>query len=172
MIDVTSGRFIQNHYKEAATAIHTLQTELTNVCAQLGITMEIFEQHFVDERNYLEGLKEPPPVTALKTQYVQALNDLVRTISSSTIRCSNSNRHEWLDARTAANEIFTSPASHDFHLAIRQARRRIDTAYSKLQNSESYVESLENNLQIEERWTNASVEYKTFYQETVLTNYE
>jgi N-formylglutamate amidohydrolase len=74
--DTSSGRFIQNHYKEAATAIHTLQTELTNVCMQLGITMEIFEQHFTDEREYLEGLKEPVPATALKTQYVQALNNL------------------------------------------------------------------------------------------------
>jgi hypothetical protein len=43
---------------------------------QLGITTEIFEQHFAEEREYLEGLKEPPPATALKTQYVQALNDL------------------------------------------------------------------------------------------------
>jgi hypothetical protein len=74
--DTFSGRFIQNHYKEAATAIHILQSELTNVCMQLGITTEIFEQHFAEEREYLEGLKEPPPATALKTQYVQALNDL------------------------------------------------------------------------------------------------
>jgi hypothetical protein len=57
-------------------AIHTLQTELTNVCMQLGITTEIFEQHFADERKYLERLKEPPPATALTTQYVQALNNL------------------------------------------------------------------------------------------------
>ena len=46
------------------------------------------------------------------------------------------------------------------------------TLHSKLQNAESYVESLENGLNIEERWTETSPEYKTFYQENVLTSYE
>ena len=55
---------------------------------------------------------------------------------------------------------------------ISQVHRRVDTAYSKLQNAESYVETLENSLQIEERWSTASPEYESFYQENVLTNYE
>ena len=48
----------------------------------------------------------------------------------------------------------------------------MDTAYSKVQNAESYVETFENMLQIEERWTEASPEYKAFFQENVLTSYE
>jgi hypothetical protein len=79
---------------------------------------------------------------------------------------------EWNAARKAANKIFLSVASDSIHTALTQVRRRVDTAYSKLQNAESYVESLENSLHIEEWWTEASPEYKLFYQENVLTNYE
>ena len=79
---------------------------------------------------------------------------------------------EWYAARKVANEIFSSIASSPIHIALMQVRRCVDTAYSKLQNAESYVESLENSLNIEERWTEASPEYKTFFQENVLTSYE
>jgi hypothetical protein len=92
--------------------------------------------------------------------------------SSHCVAISNRNSREWNDARAGANDVFTSPASGQIHLILNQARRRIDTAYSKLQNAESYVETIENTLQIEERWTEASPEYKAFFQETVLTNYE
>jgi hypothetical protein len=81
-------------------------------------------------------------------------------------------RQEWNAARTAANEIFSSIASGPIHVAVNNVRRRVETAYSKLQYAESYVESLENGLNIEERWTEASPEYKSFYQENVLTSYE
>jgi hypothetical protein len=82
------------------------------------------------------------------------------------------NRQEWTDARAASNTVFTSIASGPIHVAITQARRRVDTAYSKLQNAESYVENLENNLGIEERWSNISPEYQAFYQQNVQTSYE
>src|SRR5260221_6882612 len=84
----------------------------------------------------------------------------------------NRSSQEWNDARAAANGVFTLPASGQIHLILNQARRRIDSAYSKLQNAESYVDTIENTLQIEERWTEASPEYKAYFQESVLTNYE
>lgn len=87
------------------------------------------------------------------------------------IRNSNKNSQEWRDALAAANGIFTSPASEDIHIVIKQAQRRVDTAFSRLQNAETYVESLENNLGIEERWTAASSEYNIYHQENVVTNY-
>jgi hypothetical protein len=34
------------------------------------------------------------------------------------------------------------------------------------------VESLENSLNVKKRWTEAAPEYKTFFQENVLTSYE
>ena len=70
------ARFIQNHYREVAAAISSLLTQLKEACVELGITTESFDQYFADERKYLEGLKAPSPTTALKSQYVQALNDL------------------------------------------------------------------------------------------------
>jgi hypothetical protein len=72
----------------------------------------------------------------------------------------------------AVNKTFSQPSSGPTHLAIAQLCRRIDTAYSKVQNAESYVETLENSLDIDQRWTADSPEYKVFYQENVLTNYE
>ena len=81
-------------------------------------------------------------------------------------------RQEWNDAQAAANNIFTTIASGQIHVTITQVRRRVDTAYSKLQNAESYVETLENSLNVEERWSSASLEYQSFYQQTVQTNYE
>ena len=68
--------------------------------------------------------------------------------------------------------MLTSPAFGNINTALSQARCCVDTAYSKLQNAESYVESIENSLQIEEWWTMASLEYKMFYQENVVTSYE
>ena len=81
-------------------------------------------------------------------------------------------RQEWTDARAAANNVFTTVASSQIHAAITQVQRRVDTAYSKLQNAESYVESLENSLNVEERWSTTSPEYQSFYQQNVQTNYE
>jgi exonuclease VII small subunit len=81
-------------------------------------------------------------------------------------------RKEWNNARAAANNIFTSVASGQINVAITQVRQRVDTAYSKLQNAESYVESLENGLNIQERWSTTSPEYQSFYQQIVQTNYE
>ena len=79
---------------------------------------------------------------------------------------------EWHAAHKAANKIFSSIASSSIHIAVMQVWQCVNTGYSKLQNAESYVESLENSLNIEERWTEASPEYKTFFQENVLTSYE
>jgi hypothetical protein len=57
-------------------------------------------------------------------------------------------------------------------MAINQVWCRVDTAYSNLQNAKSYVETLENSLNIVERWTAASAEYQTYHQANVQTNYE
>ena len=52
---------------------------------------------------------------------------------------------------------------------MNQTRRQVDTAYAKLQNAEQYIGTIENELDIPERWTPSNEEYKDFYQETVLT---
>jgi N-formylglutamate amidohydrolase len=70
------GHFIQNHYREATATIHSLQIELNKLCTVLTIMPNTFMQYLIDEKKYLKGLKSPSPTTTLKTQYVQALNDL------------------------------------------------------------------------------------------------
>jgi hypothetical protein len=73
---VSIGRFIQNHYREAVQAIHSLETELHVLHEQFGITDDAFTQYLTDKRKYLQDLTGPSPTTTLKSQYVQALNDL------------------------------------------------------------------------------------------------
>lgn len=78
MVDfgVSIGCFIQNHYREAVQAIHSLETELSVLCEKFGITDDAFTQYLTAERKYLQDLTGPSPTTTLKSQYVQALNDL------------------------------------------------------------------------------------------------
>jgi len=70
------------------------------------------------------------------------------------------------------NQIFTSVASAKINVVINQVWHRVDTAYLKLQHAESYVETLENSLDIVEQWTAASAEYQTYHQANVQTNYK
>ena len=107
-------------------------------------------------------------MTTLKLQYVRALNEL----SQCRYDILTKHRQEWIGARAATNNIFTTVASGQIHAAITQVQQHVDTAYSKLQNAESYVDSLENSLNIEERWSTTSPEYQSFYQLNVQTNYE
>jgi hypothetical protein len=81
------------------------------------------------------------------------------------------NRHEWEVARGAANQVLSVLAPADIQKALLHARNRVDSAYTKLQNAETLVCSIESNLSIEERWTSSSPEYIKFHEETVLTNY-
>ena len=78
---------------------------------------------------------------------------------------------EWDIARAAGNNVLTEVAPAHVHAALLQARHRIDSAYTKLQNAETLVCSIETNLNIHERWTSSSPEYKKFHEEHVLTNY-
>jgi len=78
---------------------------------------------------------------------------------------------EWYVARAAANEIFTKVATKNIHSALLQARRQVDTAYAKLQNCEEYVANLETQLNIEERWTEDSPDYKHNREQVALWDY-
>lgn len=80
-------------------------------------------------------------------------------------------RHEWDLARTAANNVLTSIAPENIHVVLLQARRRVDAAYSKLQNCEELVFSLENQLSIAERWDQESSEYKHYKDEAHIQEY-
>jgi hypothetical protein len=80
-------------------------------------------------------------------------------------------RRDWDVARTAANNVLTSPASHNIHVLLLQARRCVDAAYAKLQNCEAYVFNLENQLGVAEWWTTESSEYRHYKEEVVIQDY-
>ncbi|KAF8235202.1 hypothetical protein L208DRAFT_1542235 [Tricholoma matsutake] len=124
----------EDKYAKATQAIYSLEIKLAMLCEQFRITNDVFIQYLAVERKYLQDLTEPSPMTTLKSQYVQALNDLSQC------------QLEWTAARTATNEVFTSIASVSILSVINQTQCHVDTVYSKLQNAESYVETLENGL--------------------------
>lgn len=68
-----------NHYHEAAGAIQILESELTVLKTQLGLSDEDFEKFYEQEQEYFRNFKSlGNPLSALKGQYVKALNDLAR----------------------------------------------------------------------------------------------
>jgi hypothetical protein len=66
------GQFFGNHYRAALKTIRTLESELS----RFALSPKDFQQHFEQEKKYLEGLKQPSPNVSRKARYVQALNEL------------------------------------------------------------------------------------------------
>jgi hypothetical protein len=108
---ISTGHFLQNHYHEAVPAITTLQTELLVIKNQLRITDVVFSQYVAEEKKYLHELKQESPTTAMKAQYVRALNELSQCrygiVLPNMMIVLTKIRQEWHAARTAANEICT-----------------------------------------------------------------
>jgi hypothetical protein len=83
---------------------------------------------------------------------------------------------EWELARAATNNALTNitapMTSSQLHNLVLQARHRVDSAYTKLQNAETLTCEIENNLNIQERWTISSPEYQKFHEENIRTDYQ
>ena len=65
-----------NHYRDTLSIIGSLEAELEAFRRQFGISDADFEQHYLQEEAYLNGLKTTPPEVTLKIQYVRGLNML------------------------------------------------------------------------------------------------
>ncbi|KAG1748016.1 hypothetical protein EDD22DRAFT_736761, partial [Suillus occidentalis] len=112
---------------EALADIQNLTAELTAIQEALNLTDTDFIHYHAQECKYLEGLKQTPVKDHLSIYYIGVLDELAK--------CQN----EWNSAREAANHSLFEihPGSlHDMYLALNQARIRVDTVYSKLQNTE------------------------------------
>ena len=70
------GKFILNHYQNAAEIIASLQQELEIVKTNLSITDDDFNDLLKCEKEYFRSLEQPPPSVELKKQYIRSLNDL------------------------------------------------------------------------------------------------
>ena len=74
-------------------------------------------------------------------------------------------------ARQAVNTVFTTVCHVIPPITINQTHHCLDAAFTKIQNAKEFVSTIEMELNIQECWTASNPEYKTFYQENVLTNY-
>lgn len=80
-------------------------------------------------------------------------------------------RNEWEQARAATNNICSCVAHDQIFLSIFCGRKHIDTAYAKLQNTETQASHMELELQIEERWAIGSDQYAYYKQEASIGKY-
>jgi hypothetical protein len=60
MLTLYQAIFCGNHYGEALKSAQTLTVELSAIKVELGITDHNFFQYILQERAYLESLKQPP----------------------------------------------------------------------------------------------------------------
>ncbi|KAF8330271.1 hypothetical protein F5887DRAFT_1064156 [Amanita rubescens] len=68
--------------------------------------------------------------------------------------------------------LFTAAATPNLHWAVSQARHRVDLMALKMEAAQGQVLTLEEKLQITERWTTSSADYKRYYAENVETEYQ
>ncbi|KAG2365334.1 hypothetical protein BDR07DRAFT_1449848 [Suillus spraguei] len=117
----------EDKYAALIKYIRTLTTELLVIQETLNLADTDFICFHAQEHEYLDGLKQAPVKDLLSIRYVVVLDELAECQS------------EWNQAREAANrslvDIHVGSLSN-MHLALNQARVRVDMAYSKLQNTE------------------------------------
>jgi hypothetical protein len=65
-----------NHYREALNSIQMLTVELSAIKAELNITDDDFPRYLLQERAYLDSLKQPPARDKISIRYVEALDEL------------------------------------------------------------------------------------------------
>ncbi|KAK2460041.1 hypothetical protein APHAL10511_007964 [Amanita phalloides] len=154
------SKFISNHYRDAAEEIHLLQLELEEATKLLQITVDDFGQYIEEEKTYLENLKKPSPEVETKGRYVEVLNELYKC------------KQEWAQARASVNQTLEMVTPVNALAAVAQARKHVDTTYSQLQHAEALVGTLEGILNIAERWTAETSEYKQYHEENIRTKYQ
>ncbi|KAG2738887.1 hypothetical protein P692DRAFT_201842716 [Suillus brevipes Sb2] len=133
--------FMWNHYREALNSIQMLTVELSAIKAELNITDDDFPRYLLQERAYLDSLKQPPARDKISIRYVEALDELFER------------------------------SLEQINKALAQARIRVDSSYVKLQHAEVLVAHIESQLGVEARWEIGSNEYNEFKMEARLGKY-
>ncbi|KAG1884167.1 hypothetical protein F4604DRAFT_1920018 [Suillus subluteus] len=113
-------------------------TELSAIKDALNLTDTDFIRFHAQEREYLDGLKETPVKDYLSIRYINVLDELGEC------------RWEWDLAQEGANRSLVEihPGNlNEMHIALNQACVRVDSAYSKLQNTEGLAAHLEIQLE-------------------------
>ncbi|KAG1763988.1 hypothetical protein EV702DRAFT_1051527 [Suillus placidus] len=139
--------FMWNHYREALKSIQMLTVELSAIKAELNITDDDFPQYLLQERAYLDSLKQPPARDKISIRYVEDRMEFSTQL-----------------ANNALTEI-AAGSLEQINKALAQARIRVDSSYAKLQHAEVLVAHIESQLAVEARWEIGGNEYNQFKME-------
>ncbi|KAG2086292.1 hypothetical protein BD769DRAFT_1632632 [Suillus cothurnatus] len=124
---------IEQHFKFWDDDKYAALTELSTIKDALNLTDTDFIRFHAQEHEYLDGLKQTPVKDYLSIHYINVLDELDESANCSLV------------------EIH--PGSlNDMHIALNRARVQVDTAYSKLQNTEGLAAHLEIQLGIDKWW--------------------
>ncbi|KIJ57433.1 hypothetical protein HYDPIDRAFT_178172 [Hydnomerulius pinastri MD-312] len=163
---------IEEHFKfwnmdkyaalKATEMVRVLTAELKVLQTELDISDDDFGRFHEQERQHLDGLKQPSPLDQLRIRYVSALDELA------------AKTEEWRVARETANIALSEVHIGDFEeisLALKRAHARVDSAYEQLQHAEHLVAHIQNQLGLEVRWKIGGGEYNQFKEESKIMKY-
>ncbi|KAG1773750.1 hypothetical protein EV702DRAFT_1200889 [Suillus placidus] len=139
-----------------------LSNFLWNHYPELDITNDDFPRYILQERAYLDSLKQLPTRDQICMRYVEALDELAERKTC------------WDSAREFANNALTGIATgslEQINEALAQARIRVDSSYAKLQHAEMLVAHVEHQLAVEGWWEIGGDEYNRFKMEACLGKY-
>ena len=160
--------------------IHQLSSELTILKTTLNLSDDDFPRFIIEERAYLDSLKQPPARDVLQIQYVQVLGDLEEKKSLVLLLLFRSRlltiifRAAWSTAHETANSALTGVIQGDFNAiaaAINQVRVRVELAYAQLQNTKALAAHIQGQLGLESPWTVGGEEYNRYKEEAMFGKY-
>ncbi|KAG2037623.1 hypothetical protein BDR03DRAFT_933872 [Suillus americanus] len=138
----------------ALKLVQLLMAKLESIRVELCLNDNNFPEFFDQERIYLDN--------QLSIHYVEALDKLTER------------RAEWDLAHESANNALTEVnigSLEQMNDALKQARIRVNSLYSKLQNTEMLVAHCEVVLSVDQRWVIGGEEYNCFKDKVTLGKY-
>ncbi|PSR78798.1 hypothetical protein PHLCEN_2v7280, partial [Hermanssonia centrifuga] len=155
-----SGKLIFDNYKQALAIIRQDGADLEVLSTSLGTTAKDYELDIVHERTYLQALKLEPAEVSLQLDYMELLQEL-----------DDARRHA-----SVASVAFQN-LNHDIRskglrgAAITAVKNRYRNSWNKLERTEERVQTLEDQLGIEDRWSAGSKEYDSAFEELTMRKY-
>ncbi|THG94779.1 hypothetical protein EW026_g6755 [Hermanssonia centrifuga] len=155
-----SGKLIFDNYKQALTIICQDGADLEVLSMTLGTTAKDYEQDIINERTYLQALKSEPAEVSLQLDYLELLQDL-----------------DEARRRASVASVAFQNLKHDIQskslkgAAITAVKNRYRNSWSKFERTEERVQTLEDQLGIEDRWSPGLREYDSAFEELTMRKY-
>ncbi|CDO74657.1 hypothetical protein BN946_scf184832.g1, partial [Trametes cinnabarina] len=155
-----SGKFIYNNYRQALQIIDEGERVLDVLKRDLHLSAADYERYLREERKYLHSLKSEPPEVSLRGEYVEALQELEQEQRKDTTAIATYQKLDYLIIKEGIDGR-----------QIRAIEREYRFAQVRLQRAEEKVHRLEEQLDIDARWSPSSAEYKQAATEMALRRY-